>query len=70
MSSIEFLHSVGWACIIAYCLNNLGLVPPTWVSAAQSTLGIATPAQIEVSPMASPSSTPSIEVSPNAETQP
>jgi len=62
MSSIEFLQSLGWISIIAYCLNALGFVPPSWVSATQTRLGLE---QAQVSPTASPMATP--KPSPTAE---
>ena len=65
MPAIEFLQGLGWICIAAYCLNNLGLVPQSWIEAAQSRAGIS---QAEVS-SPSPSPSPAIEVSPDAAKQ-
>ena len=55
MQAIEFLQGLGWITVAAYCLNNLGLVPPAWTEAIQSQ---ANHVQTN-SPTPSPNATPS-----------
>ena len=65
MQAIEFLQHFGWACIAAYCLNNLGFVPTSWIDAVQSRAGIPqTEAVSSHSPSSSPTATPSPTESP------
>jgi hypothetical protein len=66
MQAIEFLQGMGWACIAAYCLNNLGLVPTSWIDAVQSRAGLP---QTEAVSSPSPSSTPSAAPSPTSSPQ-
>jgi hypothetical protein len=58
MQAIEFLQGLGWACVAAYCLNNLGLVPSSWIDVIQSKAGIPqSEAVSSPNPTASPSPT-------------
>jgi hypothetical protein len=59
MQAIEFLQGLGWITVAAYCLNNLGLVPPSWIDAVQSRAGISPTAVSSPSPSSSPKATPS-----------
>ena len=59
MQALEFLQGLGWITVAAYCLNNLGLVPPAWVDAVQSKAGIPTQSISSPSASPSPSATPS-----------
>ncbi len=64
MQAIEFLQGFGWACVAAYCLNNLGLVPTSWIDAAQSRMGIPhaeTVSSPSASPYPSQSPSPSVQ---------
>ena len=62
MQAIEFLQGLGWICIASYCLNNLGLVPTSWIDAAQFNMGIA---QTEAASSPSPTTSPSPIASPS-----
>ncbi|MBW4660995.1 MAG: hypothetical protein KME15_20150 [Drouetiella hepatica Uher 2000/2452] len=66
MQAIEFLQGFGWICVAAYCLNGLGLVPTSWINAAQSRAGIPVEAVSSPSPSSSPvpSATPSPTTTP------
>ena len=65
MPAIEFLQGMGWICIAAYCLNNLGFVPTSWIDAVQSKAGLPqTEAVSSPSPSSSPTATPSPTESP------
>jgi hypothetical protein len=68
MQAIEFLQGMGWVCIAAYCLNNLGLVPTSWIDAVQSRAGIPQTEAVS-SPSSSPSSSPTASPSPTSSPQ-
>ena len=77
MQAIEFLQGMGWVCIAAYCLNNLGLVPTSWIDAVQSRAGLpqteavssSSPSSTLSSPTASPSPTSSPQESGSSDQQ-
>jgi hypothetical protein len=64
MQAIEFLQGLGWACVAAYCLNNLGLVPSSWIDVIQSKAGLPQSEAVSspnptTSPTANPTTSPS-----------
>ena len=65
MQAIEFLQGLGWVCIVAYCLNNLGLVPTSWIDAVQSKAGIP-----QTEAVSSPNFSSSLTASPSPTSSP